>query len=41
MTRDASMVRRLGDEDIHAATDVICESFFDYPVMRFVLGASG
>jgi ribosomal protein S18 acetylase RimI-like enzyme len=32
-------VRKLSTEDVPEVVDVLCESFFDYPVMRFVVGA--
>lgn len=31
-------VFRLGENDVAEVVDVLCEAFFDYPVMRFVLG---
>lgn len=31
-------VRVLGESDVADAADVLCESFYDYPVMRFALG---
>lgn len=34
-------VERLGQDDIDTAVSVLAEAFFDYPVMRFVLGESG
>jgi len=34
-----SRVRELLSEDAPEVVDVLCESFFDYPVMRFVVGA--
>ena len=33
-----SHVRELLSEDVPEVVDVLCESFFDYPVMRFVVG---
>lgn len=32
-------VRRLSGEEADVATDVLCEAFYDYPVMRWVLQA--
>lgn len=32
-------INRLSKEDSEAVVDVLCESFYDYPVMRFVLGS--
>jgi ribosomal protein S18 acetylase RimI-like enzyme len=32
-------ITRLHRSDVPAVVDVMCEAFFDYPVMRFVLGA--
>ena len=32
-------VFRLDGNDVPEVVDVLCEAFFDYPVMRFVLGA--
>ena len=32
-------VRDLFADDVPEVVDVLCESFFDYPVMRFVVGA--
>ena len=32
-------VYRLGADDVAGVAGVLCEAFFDYPVMRFVLGA--
>jgi ribosomal protein S18 acetylase RimI-like enzyme len=40
MSTQAVAIRRLGRADLSEAVDVLCESFFDYPVMRFVLGDS-
>jgi GNAT superfamily N-acetyltransferase len=37
----ASDVVRLGDEHTDAIVTVLREAFYDYPVMRFVLGAEG
>jgi GNAT superfamily N-acetyltransferase len=34
-------VRPLSAADVEAATDVLSESFHDYPVMRWVIGGSG
>ena len=31
-------VLRLGEEDVPEVTRVLCEAFYDYPVMRYVLG---
>jgi GNAT superfamily N-acetyltransferase len=31
-------ILRLGVDDVPEIVDVLCESFYDYPVMRFVLG---
>jgi ribosomal protein S18 acetylase RimI-like enzyme len=31
-------VRRLGEDGTQAVVDVLCDAFFDYPVMRHVLG---
>ena len=38
MIEDGAAVRELGREDVSEVVDLLCESFFDYPVMRFVLG---
>lgn len=37
---DAGPVTQLGHADVPSAVDVLAEAFQDYPVMRFVLGAS-
>jgi len=37
-TRVLETVFRLGENDVAEVVDVLCEAFFDYPVMRFVLG---
>jgi ribosomal protein S18 acetylase RimI-like enzyme len=34
------VVEQLGSEDLPKVVDVLCEAFFDYPVMRFVLSES-
>jgi hypothetical protein len=31
-------ILRLGVDDVPEIVDVLCESFFDYPAMRFFLG---
>ena len=33
-------VHTLTNEEVPEVVDILCESFFDYPVMRFVLGDS-
>ncbi|MEN8143746.1 MAG: GNAT family N-acetyltransferase [Gemmatimonadota bacterium] len=38
MTRQGGAILELGAQDVGEVADVLCESFFDYPVMRFVLG---
>lgn len=38
---DREKVEFLGRADVGDVVSVLCESFFDYPVMRFVLGAEG
>jgi len=40
VTKNTEPVRQLGAEEVPDVVDVICESFFDYPIMRFVLGES-
>jgi len=40
MTSERETVRRLGEADAAGVIDVLSESFFDYPVMRFVLDRS-
>ena len=37
--RELETVFRLGGNDVTQVVDVLSEAFFDYPVMRFVLGA--
>ena len=37
--RQRFSIARLHRSDVPAVVDVMCEAFFDYPVMRFVLGA--
>lgn len=32
-------VTRRGRADVKEVTDVLCDAFFDYPVMRYVLGS--
>jgi GNAT superfamily N-acetyltransferase len=39
--RDRDQVKVLGRADVPDVVSVLSESFFDYPVMRFVLGAEG
>ncbi len=34
-------VAKLGADDVGEVTEVLCDAFFDYPVMRFVLKDSG
>ena len=34
-------VERLAATRAEAVTSVLCEAFFDYPVMRYVLGPQG
>lgn len=42
MTKEArNLVERLGPDDVGEVVSVLCESFIDYPVMRFVLGPDG
>lgn len=38
---DQNRVESLGPDDVGGVVSVLCESFFDYPVMRFVLGPEG
>jgi GNAT superfamily N-acetyltransferase len=38
MDYESGSVLTLSDNDSGEVVDVLCESFFDYPVMRFVLG---
>jgi GNAT superfamily N-acetyltransferase len=38
---DRVRVARLGPDDVNETVSVLSESFFDYPVMRFVLGPEG
>ena len=38
---DQGRVEVLGPDDLDSVVSVFSESFFDYPVMRFVLGAQG
>jgi GNAT superfamily N-acetyltransferase len=38
---DRSRVERLGPEAVGEVVSVLCESFFEYPVMRHVLGPEG
>ena len=38
MTEESAGVFRLSGDDATEVTDILCESFFDYPVMRFILG---
>jgi len=35
---EPSRVRALGSADVEEVVSVLCEAFFDYPVMRFVVG---
>jgi hypothetical protein len=39
MNRNDIKVRVLGKEDVPGIVDVLCDSFADYPVMRFILGS--
>ena len=39
MTENKPEIVRLGREHVAQVTDVLCESFFEYPVMRFVVGS--
>jgi len=36
-----ALVERLRSADVPAVVEVLSEAFFDYPVMRFVIGAAG
>ena len=38
MGESGRKVFELGEDDVGAVVSVLCESFFDYPTMRFVLG---
>ncbi len=38
MSDMGASILRLGEGDVPEIVDVLCEAFFDYPVMRFVLG---
>jgi GNAT superfamily N-acetyltransferase len=38
---EKSPVSRVGQERFDEAVDVLCDAFFDYPVMRFVIGEVG
>jgi len=38
---DDLRVEALGVDRLDEAVDVLCEAFFDYPVMRYVIGATG
>jgi ribosomal protein S18 acetylase RimI-like enzyme len=40
MTKGSGRVFRLSGDDAEEVVDVLCESFFNYPVMRFVLGSN-
>ena len=33
-----TIVLRLGEEHVQKVTRVLCDAFYDYPVMRYVLG---
>ena len=38
MSKVDTPVLKLGVDDVPAIVDVLCESFYDYPVVRYVLG---
>jgi len=40
MNNERLTVRALTNEEVPEVVDILCESFFDYPVMRIVVGAS-
>ncbi len=39
MSQSSHQVQTLGPDHVPAVVDVMCESFFEYPVMRYVLGS--